>query len=90
MNSDDAATEAAIDEFHRAARKRKAWIFGIAALVSVVVGVIALVIAFSVDVDGGRFEIRAFVASVALIGAGLSMGYNAYRIATGQITDVDG
>jgi hypothetical protein len=85
VNPDDAEIEA----FHRAARKRKAWIFGIAAIVSILAGAGALVVAFSVDVDGGRFEVRAFAASVALIVAGVGMGYNAYRIGTGQIADVD-
>ena len=52
--------DAAIAEFHNAARKRKAVIFAIAAVVAILAGPAALIVAFSATPDAGpaRGEIR--------------------------------
>ena len=86
--------EAAIAEFHRAARKRKAVIFAIAGVVAIVGGIAAVLLTFLAggeqDAMGTsqRFEIRTLLLGGALIGAGGWMCFNAYRIGSGQIDDI--
>ena len=83
--------EAEIAAFHRAARKRKAIIFAIAALVSFAVGAIALAIALTAETPegAGRAEIRVLALAIVLMVAGVWCAVAAYRIGTGQIADVD-
>jgi hypothetical protein len=88
--------DAEIAAFHRAARKRKARVYGVAAAVLIAVGAILLIVAFSAEprseVTAGieqRYELRAIVLGVAVVAAGAFSGYNAYRIGTGQVDDVD-
>jgi hypothetical protein len=83
--------DAAIAEFHNAARKRKAVIFGVAAAVAILAGAAALVVAFSATPTAGpaRYEIRVILAGGAMIVAGLGMALTSYRIATGKILDAE-
>jgi hypothetical protein len=87
------ADDAAIEEFHRAARRRKAIIFGVAAVICVLAGAAALLVALTVDVPDDsarrRYDVRVILLGIVLIGAGLVSAYNAYRIGTGQIADID-
>jgi uncharacterized membrane protein HdeD (DUF308 family) len=89
---DPSNDDAAIAEFHRAARKKKAVIFGVGGVLSLVFGVLALVLAFSLDPPEGttrRYEWRLVALGVALIIAGGSFGVASYRIGSGQIDDVE-
>ena len=87
-NPDDAA----IAEFHRAARKRKALIFAIAGVVAFFGGLAAVVISFmaeDVSGGGGRFEARTLVLGGVLMGSGAWAAWQAYRIGSGQISDIE-
>lgn len=82
-----------IAEFHAAARRRKAIIYGVAAVLLIGLGGLILVIAFSAgageEVVGPRYSVRVIVGGAAMVLAGLSAAYNAYRIGSGQVNDVD-
>jgi hypothetical protein len=81
----------AIEEFHRAARKRKAVIFAVAAVICLATGIGAVAIALTSDGDpaGGRFRLKALVVAGGLIVAGVFSAVAAYRIGSGQIDDID-
>ncbi len=82
-----------IAEFHRAGRRRKAWIFGISGVLMVALGVVLLVVSFTVggddEVNRGRYPVKVIVGGVAFLFGGLSSCYNAYRVGSGQVNDVD-
>lgn len=90
-NPDDAA----IAEFHRAARKRKAWIFAIAGVVAFIGGLAAVVLTLVAGGDaregdaGAHYEIRTLVLGGALLGSGAWAAWQAWRIGSGQINDID-
>jgi len=88
--------EAAIAEFHRAARRRKALIFAIAGVVAIAGGIAAVLLTIFAggepDPMTGRtngYEVRSFILGAALIGAGGWMCFNSYRIGSGQIADIE-
>ncbi len=87
-----------IAEFHAAGRRRKAIIFGISGVVLIALGVVCLVISFAATGGGDngeysqtttRYPIKVIVGGIACIIGGISSCYNAYRLASGQINDVD-
>lgn len=88
-NNDDAA----IAEFHAAARRRQVRIFAIAAFLCVAIGIVILVVTFfaasgtrnnDVTRTGARFEGRTIVAGIAFVCAGIGMGWKAIRTARGE------
>jgi len=84
--------DAQIEEFHRAARRRKAIIFGISGVLMLALGAVLLVISFVAgggDEVRGRYPIKVIVGGIAFVIGGLSSCYNAYRIGSGQVNDVD-
>lgn len=82
-----------VDEFHRAGRRRKAWIFGISGALMLALGVVLLLVSFTVggdeDVNQGRYPVKVIVGGVAFLVGGLSSCYNAYRVGSGQVNDVE-
>ena len=87
-NPDDAA----IAEFHRAARRRKAVIFAVAGVVAFFGGLAAVVLSFmaeDVGGSGGHFEGRTLLLGGVLMGSGAWAAWQAFRIGSGQINDID-
>ena len=89
--------EAAIAEFHRAARRRKAVIFAVAGVVALLGGLGAIVLSIiagnetgdgAVPGNAGRYEARTILLGVALVVAGGWMCFTSYRIGSGKIDDV--
>ena len=81
-----------IAEFHAAARRRKAVIYGIAAVLLIALGAVVLVVAFLGSEGGelhGRFPVKVIAGGAALVFAGLAAAWAAFRIGTGQVNDVD-
>jgi hypothetical protein len=92
-NPDDAA----IAEFHRAARKRKALIFAVAGIVALLGGVGAIVLSIiaggqvpdgAIEGSSSRYEARTIVLGIVLVVAGGWMCFTGYRIGSGQIDDI--
>ncbi|MDB4956208.1 MAG: hypothetical protein JWO36_3777 [Myxococcales bacterium] len=83
--------DAAIAEFHNAARKRKAVIFAVAAVLTILAGAAALLVAFTATPEAGpaRGEIRVILLGGAMIVAGIASAITSYKIATGKILDLD-
>jgi len=79
----------AIAEFHRAARMKKAWVFGVAAAFCLAVGIVVVVVGFTVGAPAVGYEIRAVVAGAVLIVAGLGAALSSFRLATGQVDDAE-
>ncbi len=84
--------DAEIAEFHRAARKRKARVFAVAAVVSILIGVAAIIVSVTVtepDAPGvaKHYEIRTVLVGIGFVVFGVFSAVNAYRIGTGQIDD---
>lgn len=82
-----------IAEFHAAGRRRKAWIFGISGVLMLVLGIGILVFCFTIsgedEIGSGRFPVKVLVGGIAFVVGGLSSCYNAYRVGSGQVNDVD-
>ena len=82
-----------IAEFHEAARRRKAWIFAISGVLMLAIGVGLLIVCFTVsseqDFGRVRYPVKIIVVGVAFVVGGLSSCYNAYRVGSGQVNDVD-
>ncbi len=71
---DPTSDDAAIAEFHAAAKRRRRRIMAITAIVCAAIGAVILVVAFTADQaagSGGRFEGRVIVGGVAFLGAGV-------------------
>jgi hypothetical protein len=81
--------DVAIEEFHRAARKKKAVVFGVASVFAVAIGVVVMLIGFYAEVPRVGYEIRAVVAGGILAVAGLGAAVSCYRLATGQVDDAE-
>ena len=82
--------DAEIAEFHRAARRRKAWIFGIAGTLSIALGIAILAVWYSsIEPQYHYGEGRVLFGGIAFVLSGLGMAWNAYRIGSGRINDVD-
>jgi hypothetical protein len=86
-NNDDAA----IAEFHAAARRRHMWIFAVAGLLCIALGAVIVVVTIvasfatnDVTHTQARFEAKTFVAGLAFIGAGIGSGWKAIRTARGE------
>ncbi len=83
--------EAAIAEFHAAARRRNVKIFAVAAGLCIVIGVLLLVVAVTatdaIDQSGGRFESRTYLYSGALVVAGLGFAVKAWKTHRGEQVD---
>ena len=87
-NPDDAA----IAEFHRAARRRKAIIFAVAGVVAFFGGLAAVVLSFMAEDaagGGGRIEGRTLILGGVLMGSGAWAAWQAFRIGSGQINDIE-
>jgi uncharacterized membrane protein HdeD (DUF308 family) len=82
--------DAEIEAFHRAARRRKAVIFGISGAAMIALGVIALIVTFvGAPATASGVSVRLVIAGIAFIIAGVVSAVNAYRIGSGQIADVE-
>lgn len=88
-NNDDAA----IAEFHAAARRHKAKVYGIAGIVGILIGVAAIIVTFVADnaigESGGRYETRVLALGIAFVGVGFFGLFQAWRIGTGRANDFD-
>ena len=85
--------DAQIEAFTRAERKRKARIYAIAGIFAIAVGAITLAISLFAPYEPGDGT-RVYNGKVILLGAtmvlaGIGGLYNAYRIGSGQVADVD-
>jgi O-antigen/teichoic acid export membrane protein len=87
-----------IAEFHAAARKRKAVIFGVSGVLMLAIGIAVLLMTFLVtgggDEDSGvsfsvRYPVKVIVVGIAFVLGGLTSCYNAYRVGSGQVNDVE-
>lgn len=88
MSDDDKA----IAEFHAAARRSKARVYGIAGLVGIAIGIAAVVVTFAAaDMENGarRYEARILALGVAFVVLGLFGLFQAWRIGTGRANDFD-
>ena len=68
--------DAAIAEFHAAAKRRRRRIMAITALVCIAIGAVVLLITFTADENmdgtaGGRYEVKTIAAGIAFVVAGL-------------------
>ena len=81
--------DAAIAEFHRAARRKKAMVFGVAAVCAIAIGVLLLVIGVFVEAPAARYEVKTLFLGGALVVVGLGAALSAYRLATGQVDDAE-
>lgn len=84
--------DAEIAEFHRAARRRKAVIFGVAAAVMIAVGLAALALGLlAPGLDRGViiYDLRVIVVGAAVLIAGIGSAIKAFRVGTGRVLDVD-
>jgi hypothetical protein len=79
----------AIAEFHRAARKKKAMVFGVAAVFAIAIGILVLVIGVTVEAPATRYEVKTLFLGGALVVAGLGAALSAYRLATGEVDDAE-
>jgi uncharacterized membrane protein YczE len=84
----DDPDEAAIAEFHAAARRRNVRILGITALICVLIGIAILVVAFTAEAQPGteRYEVRVIVFGIGFVVAGIGSGIAAYKLATEKAT----
>jgi O-antigen/teichoic acid export membrane protein len=82
-----------IAEFHAAGRKRKAWIFGISGALMLALGIVLLVVCFTLggedELGRSRYPIKIIIGGIAFVLGGISSLYNAYRVGSGQVNDVD-
>ena len=79
---DPANDDAAIAEFHAAAKRRRRRIMAITAIVCGAIGAVILVVAFTADQaagPGGRFEGRVIVGGLVFLGAGIASAAQAVR-----------
>lgn len=83
--------DVAIAEFHAAARRHKARVYGIAGVVGILIGIAAIVVTFAADsaIDGGRYERRVLVFGIGFVVAGCFGLFQAWRIGTGRANDYD-
>ncbi|MGE0397167.1 MAG: hypothetical protein AB7T06_10640 [Kofleriaceae bacterium] len=89
-NNDDAA----IAEFHAAARRHKAKVYGIAGIIGIAIGIAAVIVTFAASetlADGGgrRYEVRILAVGLAFVVMGLFGLFQAWRIGTGRAADFD-
>ena len=81
-----------IEAFHAAARRRKAIIYAVAAVLLIALGGVVLVVAF-MGIDsgevGGRVPVKVIAGGAGLVFAGLAAAWSAFRIGTGMVNDVD-
>ena len=93
---DPNADDAAIAEFHAAARRRNVRIFTTAALLCIAIGVVILIVsitaaagtdeprAVSSTIGTRRFEGRVIVAGIAFVVAGFGLGWKAIQTKRGE------
>ncbi len=84
--------DAAIAEFHAAARRGKAKVYGIAGILGILIGIAAVIVTFAAaDMENGarRYEIRILAVGVAFVVMGLFAVFQAWRIGTGRANDYD-
>lgn len=89
--------DAAIAEFHAAARRRQIRIFAITSLVCLAIGIAILVVVFTAGAAAPsspysrgtaiRYEVRTLVFGVAFVVAGGAAAWKAFRIRTGAALD---
>jgi hypothetical protein len=85
--------DAAIAEFHAAARRHKAKVYGVAGILGILIGIAAVVVTFvaaeSIDGQGTRYEIRILAFGLGFIAMGCFGLFQAWRIGTGRANDFD-
>jgi uncharacterized membrane protein HdeD (DUF308 family) len=92
MSTEISSEEAAIAEFSRAERRRKARVYCVGGIVALLLGVAAIVVAFAAidpETQVRRFEVKALVAGVVLVLTGGSFLSAAWKIGTGRVLDVE-
>ncbi len=81
--TDPTSDDAAIAEFHAAARRRRRRIMGITAILCVLIGIAILVVTFTADSGseegGGRFETRTLAIGIGFVVAGFVSAASAVR-----------
>lgn len=87
----DDPDDAAIAEFHAAARRRNVRIFAVTSLVCLLIGIAILVVTFSADPPEAssstrRFEARTILFGLGFIVAGGASAVTAYKVARGKTT----
>lgn len=82
--------EAAIEEFHHAARRRNVRVFAIASAICLLIGVAIVIVTFAADAATDehthatrRFEIRTLIYAAGFLVAGFGLGANAWRVHKG-------
>lgn len=78
-----------IAEFHAAARRRKAMVYAVAAVVLIALGVVVGIITFMAYEGGDPVPVKAIAGGAVLVVAGLSAAWGAYLLATGRINDIE-
>ena len=81
--------DAAIREFHAAARRHKAKVYGVAGLVAIAIGIVATIVTFASSGEGGRLEVRVLAFGLGFVGVGLFFLVQAWRIGSGRANDFD-
>jgi hypothetical protein len=84
--------DAAIAEFHAAARRHKAKVYGIAGIIAILIGIAAAIVTFTAaDLENGahRYELRILAVGLAFIVGGAFALFQAWRIGTGRAADFD-
>lgn len=84
--------DAAIAEFHAAARRHKAKVYGIAGIIGILIGIAAVVVTFvaAEQIEGStRYELRILAFGLAFIAMGFFGLFQAWRIGTGRAADFD-
>ncbi len=85
--------DAAIAEFHAAARRSKARVYAIAGILGILIGIVAIIVTFAAAeataMGGSRYEFRILAFGFGFVGAGLFGLFQAWRIGTGRANDYD-
>jgi hypothetical protein len=64
-------------------------VFGLAAVFCIAIGIVVVVIGLFAGAPAVGYEIRAVVAGIVIIVAGLGAALSSYRLATGQADDAE-
>jgi len=87
--------DAAIAEFHAAARRRQVRIFAVAGAISILIGIAVIVIAILAGnaiedrpyQQSTRYEIRTIIFGIAFVVGGAGFGWKALRTRRGENVD---
>jgi hypothetical protein len=86
MSDDDAA----IAEFHAAARRRQVRIFAITSVLCLALGIVILLVTFTAGAapeGGARYEVKTLIFGIGFLVAGGGAALTAWRVRRGE--DVD-